>query len=332
MKKKPDSTIGFITSAVAASKPSKVVSSGEKMYTDRMSNFRLTYDGPALESSEMDVRELAPALLAAGDLLDAATRVLNGERSKPQINVRGSFKVGSFGIDFTLVADWAMAVKDIFASDTATALANASAILGLLGFVGQKMGLLGALKWIRGRKITKVEVSQETAKIYVDEESIEVDSRVVALLRDLDVRESFDKLLAPLDRDGIDKFASGTDDTIDQVVTKEQRSWFHSPAAEDVLILEDTRKMAFSIVSLAFKEDNKWRLYDGSATIHATISDHEFIRRVDQNLERFAKGDSLICMVDVRQWQTTNGVRTDYDVTEVLEHRQASRQIHLPLN
>ena len=63
-----------------------------------------------------------------------------------------------------------------------------------------------------------------------------------------------------------------------------------------------------------------------------TISDYEFIRRVDQNIERFAKGDSLICMVDVRQWQTANGVRTDYDVTEVLEHRQASRQIHLPLN
>lgn len=309
-----------------------MVEGGEKMYTGQMSNFRLTYDGPALASSEMDVRELAPALLAAGDLLDASTRALNGERSKPQINVRGSFKVGSFGIDFTLVADWAMAVKDIFASDSATALANASTILALLGLVGKKMGLLGALKWVRGRKITRVEISKEVATIYVDDESIEVDARVVALLRDLDVRESFDKLLAPLDRDGIDKFASGTDETIDQIVTKDERAWFHSPSAEDVLILEDTRKMAFSIVSLAFKEDNKWRLYDGSATIHATITDHEFIRRVDQNIERFAKGDSLICMVKVRQWQTTNGVRTDYDVIEVLEHRQASRQIHLPLN
>ena len=214
----------------------------------------------------------------------------------------------------------------------ATALANAATILGLIGFVGKKLGLLGTLKWLRGRKITKVELKRDVATIFVDNDSIEVDARVVALLRDLDVRESFDKLLAPLDRDGIDKFASGTDETIDEVVTKEERPWFHSPAAEDVLILEDTRKMAFSIVSLAFKEDNKWRLYDGSATIHATISDYEFIRRVDQNIERFAKGDSLICMVDVRQWQTANGVRTDYDVTEVLEHRQASRQIHLPLN
>lgn len=310
----------------------KLTSIAENMCTDRMSNFRLTYDGPALKSSEMDVRELAPALLAAGDLLDAATRVLNGDRSKPQINVRGSFKVGSFGIDFTLVSDWGMAVKDLFLSDTVAAIANASTILGLLGFVGKKSGLLGTLKWIRGRKISKVQIKQNSAKICIDEESIEVDSRIVALLRDLEVRESFDKLLAPLDRVGIDRFASGTDETIDQIITKDQRSWFHSPTPEDELILEDSRKMAFSIVSLAFKEDHKWRLYDGSATIHATISDYDFIHRVDQNIERFAKGDSLICMVVVRQWQTLNGVRTDYDVTDVLEHRHAFRQIHLPLN
>jgi len=34
-------------------------------------HFRITYDGPALASHEMDVRELAPALLAMSDLLKA---------------------------------------------------------------------------------------------------------------------------------------------------------------------------------------------------------------------------------------------------------------------
>lgn len=296
-----------------------------------MSNFRLTYDGPALMSSQMDVRELAPALLAAGDLLESATRALNGLYSKPQINVRGSFKTGSFGIDFTLVADWASKVKDIFSSDTATAVANAATILGLLGLASNSPGLLGLLKWLRGRKITKVELNQPLAKIYVDEETIEIDYRVVSLLRNLEVRDSFDKLLAPLDQDGIEVFASGTDDVIYQTIKKSERQWFYSPGIEDELILEDVRKMAFSIVSLAFKEDNKWRLHDGAATLHATISDQQFMHRVDQNLETFAKGDSLICLVKVAQWQTANGVRTEYEVTSVLEHRQAARQIHLPL-
>jgi hypothetical protein len=88
--------------------------------------------------------------------------------------------------------------------------------------------------------------------------------------------------------------------------------------------------MAFSIVSLAFKEDNKWRLSDGAATISATIADADFLKAVDENLESFSKGDVLMCEVLVRQWQTRGGAKTDFEVVKVLEHRRAARQIALP--
>jgi hypothetical protein len=298
-----------------------------------MTPFRITYDGPALANHEMDVRELAPALLAVGDLLEAATRVLSGERAKPQINVRGSFRTGSFGIDFALATDWLLKVRDLFATETASAMANALEILGALGLVtwqGRK-GLVAALKWLRGRRIEKVELSPGRARLVVEGDALDIELQVLALLRDLAVREALDKLLAPLDLEGVDTFASGTDAQIVETVGAAERAWFYPPAVEDELILDDVRRMAFSIVSLAFREDNKWRLYDGSATIYATITDAGFIQRVDQNVERFAKGDSLMCMVRVRQWQTPVGVRTDYEVTEVLEHRQAARQIRLPV-
>lgn len=300
----------------------------------RMSQFRITYDGPALQSHEMDVRELAPALLAAGDLLEAATRALNGERMRAQINVRASFKTGSFGIDFNLATDWVLKVRDIFASDTATAAANALAVLGALGLAARPagMGLLAVLKWLRGRQIARVETQPDSARLVVEGESIDVELAVLALLQDLAVREAFDRLLSPLDREGIDLFACGTDTAVVDTVRETERLWFATPVLEDDLVLDDVRKMAFSIVSLAFKEDNKWRLYDGAATIHATISDSGFLARVDQNVETFAKGDLLICRVRVRQWQTPSGARTEYEVAEVLEHRQAARQIRLPID
>ncbi len=297
------------------------------------SHFRLTYDGPALAAHTMDVRELAPALLAVGDLLEAATRALNGDRVKPQINVRASFQAGSFGIDFSLAVDWALRIRDVFASEDASAMANALAILSAIGFLAKpgKKGLIGVLRWIRGRQIEKIETFDGSARIHVEQERLEVDLAVIALLRDLAVREALDSILVPLDRDGIDTFACGTDSDFSEILHKEDRPWFHPPSIEDDLILDDVRKMAFSIVSLAFKDDNKWRLYDGAATIHATISDPGFLARVDQNVERFAKGDLLICQVRVRQWQTASGARTEYEVMEVLEHRQAARQIRLPI-
>src|SRR5690606_39214724 len=129
-----------------------------------MSDFRITYDGPALEMSEMDVRELAPALLAIGDLLTSATSVLCGEKIKPQVNVKGSFKTGCFGIDFVLVTDFLAKVRDIFSSDNAAAVANATAILGFLGFTATKgySGLLQTIKWLQNRKIQKVDIKEDS--------------------------------------------------------------------------------------------------------------------------------------------------------------------------
>ena len=67
-------------------------------HLDTMSRFRVTYDGPALESSEMDVRELAPALLAIGDLLEASTQALCGDQVRPRVNVRGFVTPSPVGV------------------------------------------------------------------------------------------------------------------------------------------------------------------------------------------------------------------------------------------
>ncbi|MDR0241437.1 MAG: hypothetical protein LBJ65_07535, partial [Burkholderia sp.] len=52
-----------------------------------------------------------------------------------------------------------------------------------------------------------------------------------------------------------------------ETVARHEIAWFHAPEPADALLLDEHRKMAFSIVSLAFKDDNTWRLYDGTSTI-----------------------------------------------------------------
>lgn len=297
---------------------------------EEMTKFRITYDGPALATHEMDARDLAPALLAMADLLDASVKALHGDRAKAQINVKGSFKTGSFNIDFNTAVSFVKAVKDIFAGDGMTAVANAIAVLGFLGFVGKK-GVTHALKWMRGRRITNVQIEQSgLARIFCDQDSIEVEIEVLTLLRDVAVRESLDQVLAPLDREGVDTFAAGTDTQAYVVIDQAERAYFAPPAGVEELLLEDTRRMVFSILSLAFKDDNKWRLSDGTSTINALISDAGFLAGVNSNEISFSKGDVLICNVLVKQWLTQSGARTEYEIVEVIEHRHAARQIPLP--
>jgi len=303
---------------------------GYKM--DDMTEFRITYDGPALQASQMDVRELAPALLAVGDLLSAATRVLCGDKVKPQVNVKGSFKTGSFGIDLVLSTDILAKVRDFFASDTAAAIANAATILASLGLLRRsgRKGLLQAIKWIRGRRVQRVDMREDSAILHIDDDQLEIELNVLALLRDIAVREATERMLEPLSRDGIDIFYAGVDAHVSEKITSSEVGWYKAPKAEDELLVDETRKMVFSIVSLAFKEDNKWRLHDGNSTISASIADEDFQHRVDTNQVNFAKGDVLVCDVRVRQWQSQSGAKTEYEVVRVIEHRTAARQIQLP--
>ncbi|EML1597068.1 MULTISPECIES: hypothetical protein [Burkholderia] len=299
---------------------------------DTMSRFRITYDGPTLDSSEMDVRELAPALLAFGDLLDASTRALCGAQVRPQVNVRGSFKTGSFGIDFTLATSLLGRMRDMLSGSEGTALANAVTILTALGIAAPRArkGLFAVLKWLRGREITHVRMQNNTAVLDVDGDELEIDLPVLTLLSDVRVRQAIAQVLAPLAREGIEIFAAGTDTEVYETVAHNEIAWFHAPEPTDSLLLDEHRKMAFSIVSLAFKDDNKWRLYDGTSTIHATITDAGFLSRVNNSQISFSKGDVLLCNVRMQQWQTSDGAKTEYEVTDVLEHRPAGLQIRLP--
>ena len=94
-------------------------------------SFQVSYDGPALESGRMDVRDLAPALLAVGELCQTSNHVLNGDRAKVAVNLSAEFQRGSFQVDLEVAQTIAQAAKDALLSrEVATGLALAT-ILGL---------------------------------------------------------------------------------------------------------------------------------------------------------------------------------------------------------
>jgi hypothetical protein len=67
-------------------------------------DFRLTFDSDALQDGLMDVRQLAPALLAAGELIAGAKRFVNGDGATAGLRVKSNIRKSSFDIRLQLLA------------------------------------------------------------------------------------------------------------------------------------------------------------------------------------------------------------------------------------
>ena len=79
--------------------------------------FQIRYDGPLLADHAMDVRDLAPAMLALGDLIREANHEINEGRSKVNLLVNSDFEHGCFNINFELVQSLLEQVKTLIDDD-----------------------------------------------------------------------------------------------------------------------------------------------------------------------------------------------------------------------
>jgi len=292
-------------------------------------SFKVYYCGPDLESGKMDVRELAPALLAMGNLLEETNRVLNGKKATVTVKVK-KFEDGSFGIGFELAQSIASQIVDIFAGDTSTAALN---MLACLGFASAGIkGVFYLIKKSRGEKPHKAKILKDgNVELEFSEESISVPKAVFDLYRDLQVRKEIENTLKPLDREGISGFNVQEDKQVIESVSKEESKYFQSPETEDDKIQERETIATYSIHTLSFKEDNKWRLTDGTSTFFVTIKDNNFLRKVSDNLVSFSQGDLLELKLHVTTWQTSGGIKTEYEAVEVLDHKSATKQLKLDI-
>lgn len=302
--------------------------------------FHIKYDGLALENNEMEVRDLAPSLVAIADLLEESNSILNGGSAKVSVNVRGSFKDGSFGIDLTLIQDVYQQVIDFFNSEGIIAATALLQLLGLDGIAVIKNGLIPLIKRIRNRKILKIKKKEgvDRVTIIVEDyngafEEIETNRNVLQLLKSHKIRKAIEEVVTcPLDRDGVDTFAITDEIGKKSIeVKKPERYYFKAPEPEDEFLGETVTEAYLQIVSLSFKKNNMWRFSRGESVFYATIEDEIFLAGVHRNEIRFSKDDILKVRLRIIETLTEKGIDTDHYVEEVLEYRSAARQLKLPM-
>ncbi|WAI83224.1 MULTISPECIES: hypothetical protein [Achromobacter] len=297
--------------------------------------FHIVYDGPALATHEMSVNDLAPALLAFGDLVEAANETLNGsKRARVTLNVKASFKTGCFGIELDVVQTLLQQVGALFSAAQAV---SAQDMLRWLGFAwenGDKAmvyggGLIWLMKRLAGQPIRQAtRLESGLVRITIEGAAVDVESQVIELYRNARLRKALDEVLKPLDQEGIDEFAvtDKQQSTRFVQVSEKERPYFSAPSAvvEELQPIEVEANL--QLVSVSFRQDNKWRFSEGDYPFYATVLDKGFLLKVQRN-EPFSAGDRLRVRMRKTQKIVDGSIRIDYEILEVLDHQRGSSQI-----
>lgn len=305
------------------------------------SAFRIAFEGEAFEDGEIDVNDLAPALLALGDVVQSANRALNGDRADARLKLKAT-REGSFEALLSIDISMIDAIKDMLdaVADNPDRIIAADQLLDLLlkgGKIagGTVLGLFAAVRCLKGRRPKKVnERDNGTTSITVEETTIIVDSRTVRLLEDPPTREALeefsDKSLGVPGVTAIRVGEKGSPD--DLVLTSSDRSAFKVPEPVDeepkVEVVE--REVWLKIITSHFRDGYKWRFTDGGEKpFTAEMADPQFIRQVQEGKITLSANDTLRCRVREEQRLSFSGLTKTQQVVEVLEHIPGARQLRL---
>lgn len=291
------------------------------------------FEGPAVEG-EMNVRDLAPALFALGDLLEEANKELNGDRAALSVKVKADFKSGSFEVALDLTQKLSEQIAFLLGGERTWTAAEIAAVVGMTA--GTAKGLLGLIRWLRGRRIesvTEVSAGLVTVRAAGEFDEIEAQEGAVRLLRNRKARESVRSVLAPLASDGVEAFRCGAmGGAVAERISRADLPCFDVPATEAPDVNEESERDAWvNLLSIAFEENLRWRVAEGEARYTVAIADKDFLQRVDDGM-KFGKGDSLKVRMRGRQRIGSDGmVQTENTVLRVLEHHRSPKQADLPI-
>jgi hypothetical protein len=172
----------------------------------------IRFDGPALANHEIDVQELAPALLALADMLQLANRKLNGDVTSMRVNVRADIEQRCFELQIHIFQSLLESARHLFGTSEYKTAKEIAEILDLMLPGGVGGGVLWFWKIIADRRseapsqtsfVTEQKGGQTIINnFYGDGSSLTVRNDVYELGTDPEMTALGKRALKPLEQPG----------------------------------------------------------------------------------------------------------------------------------
>ena len=293
---------------------------------DRQIEFAVSFEGPAFVEHTMEVRDLAPALLALGQAFDRANGLLNGDRASVSLSVRAT-RPGSF--ELVLFLEQVLeGAGDILTGDLFTSAANLTEIVTGGPILGA--GLFTLVKRLRGRKPNISSQQPDSVVFEAENVRIVVPTEVARLYSDKPIRDQLEAFVRPLRKEGVERVVFRRGQTELESVRREEAEYFKAEAENTNTTEYIIPSQRLQITSLVFSKKGKWRLSDGANVHWYAMEDMDFATAIQQG-KRFGKDDILVCEVLMTQrLDETSKLRLEYSVMRVLQHIAPGEQMPFP--
>ncbi|MCA3738054.1 MAG: hypothetical protein IM673_08365 [Phenylobacterium sp.] len=265
----------------------------------------IRYDGPALAGHEMDVQDLAPALLALADIVQTANRNFNGSAASMKVLVNADVEQRCFQIDISLVQSILDQAKGFFADDHVKTAEDIAKAIGLV--VGGGVGLFKFVKWLSANREagTRLEVRTEggiTVVINGDGNSINVPTDTYRLASDPVIVDKIKKVVRPLRRAGYEtlSFVEG-EHIVDTVDKEDARAITDAPNNLAEATNEDIVEIRgpIRIKTPQYEGSAKWTVMSGGRAIDVVMPP-EWVQRFQSNEVQAPPGTVLEVVIEQR--------------------------------
>lgn len=293
------------------------------------------YDGPILVNHQMDIADLAPALLGLSELCKIANQKFNGDKAAVKVLIGTDAEHQCFQLDLHIVQTLWDSTKRLLSNDDVGSAKNLLEWLGLLGTAGSVFGLFKLIKWLKGRPITSTQMEikdgRDVVRISINGDGnnvLLVHPEALELLQDERVLGNVKKVIQPLTRPGYEKLEFEHEFETVESLSSDDAALIASLSQSDFFEVETDQPQVITVWVTVYSpvydpSAPNWRFKFGDA--------HEYIDISETNIaeEAIRRGGAMVDdayrvrLEIVQEHKPSGGILNHYKIKEVLEFRPA---------
>lgn len=317
----------------------------DKKEDENMNKVNLIYKLNGDFEDGINVFELAPTLLAIGQLISESQKTLFPDKEPIAINVK-PFENGSFDVSIMMFAKSNLQqLLSLIRSQSGKDIADVLAFIGLIIVAGTPptITLLKLIKWLKG-KPKSIEKENTGDYKYIDNSnnSVSVPVQVHALYQNVNIQQTiYNGIAKPLENDKVKniecsiKNAEETKTLIEKDIIEplKQYSLGELPSAEKTIEESNLRKIWVHPRRGSWEGEAKswsFRIAGNEEVLKIdSISDNNFLDQIKNGTIRLAHTDRLLVEVIEKQKLQGKKESTTYEISKIMEYVKSEEQLSI---